>query len=211
MKKTLIIIGITLLVLIVLLIPKVDVLKDGEIKKYTSLTYQIIKKHTLNDNNKNYEDGLIVKIFGIEVYNDIDNKCEEQVYTLGEKSDTKINNIYVKIEATNISNTKVTLTMTNLTNDDYYYGNPFTIEVEKDGEWYKMIAPEDLVFTMPAYTLKAKEQRKFVNHKWYFSCDSPGYGKLPKGHYRIVKDVNKVLDNNKFGDDIHISAEFKID
>lgn len=140
-----------------------------------------------------------------------EDSCEDKIYKIGEKSDKKINNKYVKIEATNIHDTYVTLTMTNLTNDDYFYGNPFTIEVEKDGEWYKMIAPQDLLFNMPLYTLKAKEQLKFKKHGWYFDCNSVGYGKLPKGHYRIIKDVNKRINDNEFGDKIYISAEFNIE
>lgn len=75
MKKKyiiLIIIGISLLVL---LIPRVNTLKDGGTKEYKSLTYKITKLKRLDSSyEENTKTGIIIEIFGKKVYEKITSK-----------------------------------------------------------------------------------------------------------------------------------------
>lgn len=70
MKKKRLIIGIIILSLTIIPIP--FKLKDGGTTEYKAILYTITKLHRLSPNSKTgYEDGLKVKILGIQVYNEI--------------------------------------------------------------------------------------------------------------------------------------------
>lgn len=73
MKKK-VIIGICILLAIVLLIPIPMHLKDGGTVVYNAILYRVEKVHridTVSSEKIDYLEGAIVKIFGIEVYNDV--------------------------------------------------------------------------------------------------------------------------------------------
>ena len=75
MKKRILIV-ITIL-LIIMLIPMKNRLKDGGSIQYKAILYDITKVHRLNENSSTgYDDGLIVKVFGIQVYNVINTYVE---------------------------------------------------------------------------------------------------------------------------------------
>ncbi len=70
MKKKIVI--ILLLILVILIFPIPFHLKDGGTVEYKALTYKISKVHKLDLNKGNkYKKGIIIEIFGIEVYNDV--------------------------------------------------------------------------------------------------------------------------------------------
>ena len=72
-KRTLIIVCILLLMLLFLL-PIPIRLKDGGSVVYTALLYQVqdVKRLAPVESGKGFEDGLIVKILGIEIFNNVD-------------------------------------------------------------------------------------------------------------------------------------------
>jgi len=73
MKKK-IIIGICILVAIILLIPIPMHANDGGSTLYKAILYQVEDVHRLNwdeTSEQVYLEGTIVKILGIEVYNDV--------------------------------------------------------------------------------------------------------------------------------------------
>ena len=59
---------------IVLLIPIPLRLKDGCTVEYKALVYRVLKVHRLApiESGKEYEEGIIIKFLGIEVYNNIE-------------------------------------------------------------------------------------------------------------------------------------------
>lgn len=116
------------------------------------------------------------------------------------KYDVSSNLVIMEVKEGSLTNTKATLIMTNHTNDNYTYGNPYFIEKEKDGTWYELKTINDLFFTMPAFELKANSSVEF-EIDWEY-----GYGKLESGKYRIIKDVS-----NSKGERIYIAAEFTIE
>ena len=74
MKKK-VIIGICILLAIVLLIPIPMRLKDGGTVAYNAILYRVEDVHRIDPEATSAEDyleGTIVKILGIEVYNDVE-------------------------------------------------------------------------------------------------------------------------------------------
>ena len=68
MKKKMIIICV--IIILIMLLPIPSRLKDGGSVEYRSLVYKVTKVHRLNElSTTGYEDGWIVEIFGIKIYN----------------------------------------------------------------------------------------------------------------------------------------------
>lgn len=75
MKKKVIIVMV-IVVLLILLVPIPMHLKDGGTVEYKALLYKITKVHSLisekeMENGKQYNEGIIVKILGFEIYNNV--------------------------------------------------------------------------------------------------------------------------------------------
>ncbi len=75
MKKKVIIVTV-IVVLLILLVPIPMHLKDGGTVEYKALLYKISKVHSLTsveemENGKQYKEGIIVKILGFEIYNNV--------------------------------------------------------------------------------------------------------------------------------------------
>lgn len=72
MKKKIIIVIIVVIILSALFIPIPMHLNDGGTVEYKALIYKISKVHRLAENlEKGYEDGVIIEVLGIEVYNNV--------------------------------------------------------------------------------------------------------------------------------------------
>ncbi len=111
---------------------------------------------------------------------------------IGNKSDIKIsqNDVTMTIKDGTLTNKSVTLVLTNNSDKNFQYGNPYEIEIKKDGEWHKINA--ELFFTMPAFHLSAKESIE-IKLDW-----ENEYGKLPKGTYRIIKEIDYEYEEGKY-------------
>ena len=72
MKKKIIIV-IAIVIAAILLIPIPLRLKDGGTVRYQAVLYSISDVHRLapTENDVCYEDGIIIEIFGIEVFNNV--------------------------------------------------------------------------------------------------------------------------------------------
>lgn len=66
MKKKIIV--MLVIILLVLLVPLPRHLKDGKAVEYRALTYKISKVHRLSQDLE-YENGIIIEVLGIELYN----------------------------------------------------------------------------------------------------------------------------------------------
>lgn len=102
MKKK-ILIAVIVIILLVLLIPIPMRLKDGGTIEYKALIYTISKVHRLNHNSKSgYDNGLIIKIFGKEIYNNVLNNIKETYSEEIEKNYSKtIDNINIELSIPN--------------------------------------------------------------------------------------------------------------
>lgn len=63
-----------IIILFILIFPVKFSLKDGGTVIYQSLTYSIHKVHSISEgmNGKDYWEGTIIEVFGIEIYNNVE-------------------------------------------------------------------------------------------------------------------------------------------
>ena len=124
-------------------------------------------------------------------------------FDIGNKSDIKIsqNDVIMTIKEGTLTNKSATLILTNNSDKNFQYGNPYEIEIKKDGEWHKINVK--LNFDMPAFPLSSKESKE-IELDW-----ENGYGKLAKGTYRIIKGINYEYEEGKYKS-FNIAVEFTI-
>ena len=124
-------------------------------------------------------------------------------FDIGDKSDIKIsqNDVIMTIKEGTLTNKSATLVLTNNSDKNIQYGNPYEIEIKKDGEWHKINV--ELNFTMPAFQLSARENKE-IEINW-----ENGYGKLAKGTYRIIKGIDYEYEEGKYKS-FNIAVEFTI-
>ncbi len=125
-------------------------------------------------------------------------------FDIGSKSDIIISqeNVSLSIKDGTLKNTGATLVLTNNSDKNYQYGNPYEIEIKQDGVWHKINV--ELNFTLPSFDLKANETKE-IDLKW-----KDGYGKLAKGTYRIIKGIDYEYEEGKY-QSFNVAVEFNID
>lgn len=128
---------------------------------------------------------------------------QKNEFDIGNKSDIKIsqNDVIMTIKEGTLTNKSATLVLTNNSDKNFQYGNPYEIEIKKDGEWHKINV--ELNFTMPAFQLSARENKE-IEINW-----ENGYGKLAKGTYRIIKGIDYEYEEGKYKS-FNIAVEFTI-
>ena len=140
---------------------------------------------------------LFMGLVGCEIKNEFDIGSESNI----EISTT--NDVTLSIKEGTLTNQSATIVLTNNTSDkDFQYGNPYEIEIKKDGEWHKINV--ELNFTLPGFTLKPGESKE-INLNWKHD-----YGKLASGTYRIIKSVDIEMEDEKF-ESLNLAVEFNID
>ena len=128
---------------------------------------------------------------------------QKNEFDIGNKSDIKIsqNDVIMTIKEGTLTNKSATLVLTNNSDKNFQYGNPYEIEIKKDGEWHKINV--ELNFDMPAFPLSSKESKE-IELDW-----ENGYGKLAKGTYRIIKGINYEYEEGKY-ETFNAAIEFTI-
>ncbi len=110
----------------------------------------------------------------------------------------------ITMKAKNIKNTEITLTIENHTENQYTYGEAFSVETFIDGTW---ISVEDTPthFTDIGYTLDPNQTSE-KTYSWEI--------KLPSGTYRITKEFDQISFKSEeaieFGKKYIVSFEFTI-
>ena len=125
-------------------------------------------------------------------------------FDIGNKSDIKVsqNDVIMTIKEGTLTNKSATLVLTNNSDKNFQYGNPYEIEIKKDGEWHKINV--ELDFDLPAFQLSSKESKE-IELDW-----ENGYGKLAKGTYRIIKGINYEYEEGKY-ETFNVAVEFNIE
>ena len=128
---------------------------------------------------------------------------QKNEFDIGNKSDIKIsqNDVIMTIKEGTLTNKSATLVLTNNSDKKFQYGNTYEIEIKKDGEWHKINV--ELNFDIPAFPLSSKESKE-IELNW-----ENGYGKLAKGTYRIIKDIDYKYEEGKYKS-FNIAVEFTI-
>lgn len=139
-----------------------------------------------------------VMVLGITGCRSLKNEFE-----VGNKSDVKISkgDVSMSIKDGTLKNTGATLILTNNSDKEFQYGNPYKMEIKQNGEWYKI--PVEINFTLPAFCLKSKESKE-IELNW-----ENGYGKLTSGTYRIIKEINYEKEEGNF-ETFNVAVEFTI-
>ena len=124
-------------------------------------------------------------------------------FDIGDKSDIKVsqNDVIMTIKAGTLTNKSATLVLTNYSDKNFQYGNPYEIEIKKDGEWHKINVK--LNFDMPAFPLSSKESKE-IELDW-----ENEYGKLAEGTYRIIKEIDYEYEEGKY-ETSNVAVEFNI-
>ena len=128
---------------------------------------------------------------------------QKNEFDIGNKSDIKIsqNDGITTIKEGTLTNKSATLVLTNNSDKNFQYGNPYGIEIKKDGEWHKINV--ELNFDMPAFQLLSKESKE-IELDW-----ENEYGKLAKGTYRIIKGIDYEYEEGKY-ETFNVAIEFTI-
>ena len=124
---------------------------------------------------------------------------------IGEESTIEIatnNDVTLSIKEGTLTNTGATILLKNNSDKSYSYGNPYVLEIKKDGKWHHINV--ELYFTMPAYGIKPGETKE-IELNWKGS-----YGELEKGTYRIIKGIDYEYEENKY-ETFSVAVEFNID
>ena len=125
-------------------------------------------------------------------------------FDIGKESNIEVveKGVSLLIKENTLTKTGATLILKNDSDVVIQYGEPYEIEIKKDGKWHKINV--ELNFIMPAYSVNAKESKE-IELNWSY-----GYGKLTSGNYRIIKDINIKNAEGSY-EKFYVSAEFSIE
>ncbi len=136
-----------------------------------------------------------------------------------EKSDVSLSNYddyKVEMSVEVVRNRKLMVSLINHSDRTYMYGRAYTLEYQKNGEWYKV--PMDVVFTMEGIMLgphvEPGAETASGDIVMADTSSVPVYledvGKLPAGHYRIIKDISSLGDDGYPTATYLLAAEFDL-
>ena len=147
---------------------------------------------------------LTILLCGVMVFGMTGCGKQKNELDIGNKSNIKIsqNDVIMTIKEGTLTNKSATLVLTNNSDKNFRYGNPYEIEIKKDGEWHKINI--ELYFDMPAFQLSAKESKE-IELDW-----ENGYGKLANGTYRIIKEIDYEYEKQKY-ETFNVAVEFTIE
>ena len=124
---------------------------------------------------------------------------------IGEEATTEIvtdKKIELSIKDGTLTNTGATVVLSNKSNREYMYGLPYSIQIKQDGKWH--IINAILNFDLPLFSIASGETKE-IDLNWESS-----YGKLEKGTYRIIKEIEYKDEKDK-DENFFIAVEFNID
>ena len=137
------------------------------------------------------------------------NKVSEMDTSLGNEStlEISVSNDFT-ISAEKISPIGIEMKISNNCSQTLYWGSWFTVEKKENDVWYEvnLLELEDgvkRVWTSELAFLDGNETRN-IEHQW-----ENGYGALPEGDYRIVKDF--FWDARNQDEKIYVACEFTIE
>ena len=109
---------------------------------------------------------LTILVCGIMVLGLTGCGTNKNEFDIGKESNIEIveKGVSLTVKENTLTETGATLILKNDSEVDVQYGNPYEIEIKKDGEWHKINVQLD--FTLPAFSLKSKETKELeINWK----------------------------------------------
>lgn len=141
--------------------------------------------------------GILISLTSIFLLTGCTNEIDKLITT---KSDVKIedSNVTLKVREETLTNKGATFILENNRKDIIDYTLAYEIEAKRDNKWYKLgIIPE---FVEEIYEVDAKSTDQIIVD-W-----EKTYLKLPKGEYRLVKEISVPSTLELF----YVAGEFKI-
>lgn len=184
MKKKKVILIVAIIIFVLMLIPfSITRYKDGGSVEYKALLYKYTKIHQINEMSfTGYEDGWELEILGIRVGGNI--HADEFLKHDESTEQKKVGSILMEVKEDTRTSRGATFIIRNTTDQEYAYGQPYTIEKLDNGNWKELdtLTGDPLSWNAVIYTIKANEEKE-LNIDW-----SLGYGELESGTYRLVKN-----------------------
>lgn len=105
---------------------------------------------------------------------------------LGEEYTEEVNTlkgVVLTVDGDSVTHGELTYTISNQSDKDLSYGQDYGLQKEKEGKWYQIIPKNEVAVTLELLWVPAG------NTDTQMLGWESSYGKLPAGHYRIVKSV----------------------
>lgn len=153
---------------------------------------------------------ILISLVGL-AYESI--KAEPPMQNLTLSSFNTVNNLTgaaLTIEEASITKKRMTIKLSNETKDILTYGSFYAIEKYTSGKWYKIpYTSENISWTLEGRWLESNDSVE-IKTGWDWA-----YGKLNKGHYRIIKPVTSGPLGKQSQDDnghkeYYLAAEFEV-
>ena len=121
-----------------------------------------------------------------QIFNIINDYVKKNGGTCERIIDNNLNDLVnMTIKDGSLTNNSATIIISESNEYDIICGEPFWIEKYNNGKWEKLpIICDNCAFNLPAYTITGDKPLELYQD-W-----SRLYGKLPKGNYRLVKEVS---------------------
>ena len=139
---------------------------------------------------------------------DMINKFFENDIKIGDKSDvTKTEEQGALITLLSSDSSSLTVRIENNTDSTWQSGNmrDYSLEAEKDGEWYTVTQIGELMNTMELVIFAPGET---MTHTFKFT---ERYGNLPAGKYRVVKSFWANKTTTADAHEFHLVCEFTVE
>lgn len=115
-------------------------------------------------------------------------------------TDTEI----LKMDITDFTNEKIAVEIKNESKYEAGYGESYSIEFKKDGEWHILSPEKEASFIEVAYILEKESSCTWGDNL------SRIYGKLPEGEYRLIKQFTLIEPKTGSVEAVTLAAEFSI-
>lgn len=120
-------------------------------------------------------------------------------------NDPQISTDLVIVNVTESSDKFIEIEMTNNSGMVMVYGEQYHIEILDSGEWSELTEKEEAFFNLIAYEVLQEESAEWsAEFEWR-------YGTLPKGKYRLAKDIRFENDMGEECAAQRIYAEFEVE
>lgn len=203
MKKKKMIVIVAIVIFVIMLIPIPTRWKNG-VTEYKAILYKYTKVHTPSEISfTGYEDGWELKILGLRVGGNI--KTDEILKTNENSEQKNIGSVLLEVKEETRTSKGAIFIIKNTTNEEYAYGESYTIEKFENKSWKELetLTGQPLTWNSVIYTIKSSEEKELYID-W-----SLGYGELKSGTYRLVKsDLRK--SNSHESRAYTVYAEFDI-
>ena len=203
MKKKKVLIIAVIIIFVLMLIPIPTQWKNG-VTEYKAILYKYTKVHIPSDISfTGYDDGWELKILGIRVGGNIN--ADERLKHNENTEQKNVGSVLLEVKEDTRTSKGATFIIKNTTDEEYSYGQPYTIEKFDDENWKEIhtLTGNPLSWNAVLYTLKSGEEKELYID-W-----SLEYGELQRGTYRLVKnDLRK--SNSPESRTYTLYAEFDI-